>query len=89
MSTIISLIIKFALIRFLISLGFGIISYTAVMTAINNAIAYLKTGYNSMPVEVLNMLAIAGIPEVLGIITGALVARMSLQFIKRVALIGG
>lgn len=89
MSQIIGLIIKFALIRFLISLGFGIISYTAVMTAINNAIAYLKTAYNSLPVEVLNMLAIAGIPEVMGIITGALVARMSLQFIKRIALLGG
>lgn len=58
------------------------------MTAINNAIAYLKAGYNSMPVEVLNMLAIAGVPDVLGIITGAVVARMSLQFIKRVALLG-
>lgn len=89
MSTLISLIIKFALIRFLISLGFGIISYTAVMTAINNAIAYMKAGYNSMPFEVLNMLAIAGVPEALGIITGAVTARMTLQFVKRIALLGG
>ncbi|WP_120969294.1 DUF2523 domain-containing protein [Comamonas sp. lk] len=89
MSQIISLIIKFALIRFLISIGVGVVTYTAVIVAINNFLSYAKAAYNSMPVQVLNFLAIAGVPEVLGILTGAVIARVSLQFVKRLAFIGG
>lgn len=89
MSTIISLIIKFAIIRFLISLGIGIVTYTAVIVAINNFLDYAIAAYNSMPVVTLNFLAIAGVPEFLGIMTGAVIARVSLQFVRRLAFIGG
>ena len=88
MATIIGIILKVALIRWLIGLGVGVVSYTTVMYAIRQAIGYTKTAYNSMPVEVLNMLAIAGVPEVLGIITGAIMANITLQFVKRIAFIG-
>ena len=89
MSQIIALIIKFALIRFLISLGLGVVTYTGVMIAINNFFGYAKAAYNGMPVVTLNFMAIAGVPEFLGILTGAVIARISLTFIKRIAFIGG
>lgn len=88
MAAIIGIILKVALIRWLIGLGVGVVSYTAVMYAIRQAIDYTKTAYNSLPVDALNMLAIAGVPEVLGIITGAIMANVTLQFVKRIAFIG-
>jgi len=88
MSQILGLIIKFALIRFLISLGVGVVTYTAVILAINNFLSYAKAAYNSMPTTTLNFLAIAGVPEFLGIVTGAIIARISLDFVKRIAFIG-
>lgn len=89
MAMIFQWIITYAIIRVFVTLGIGIITYAAVILAIKNAIGYAKTAYNTMPVEILNFLAIAGIPEFLGIITGAIIARASLQFIKRLAFIGG
>lgn len=89
LAAFIAIVLKIALIRWLISLGLGIVSYTAVIYAINQAISYAKTSYNSLPLEALNMLAIAGVPEVMGIITGAIIANVTLQFAKRIAFIGG
>ncbi|MFT4243633.1 MAG: DUF2523 domain-containing protein [Acidovorax sp.] len=89
MTAILQWIITYAIVRALISVGIGIVTYGAVIAAITNAISYAKTAYNTLPVEVLQFLAIAGIPEFLGIICGAVIARASLQFVKRLALIGG
>lgn len=88
MGMILQWIITYALIRTLMTVGIGIVTYGAVIYALNNAISYAKQMYNGMPITVLNFLAIAGVPEVLGILCGALIARASLQFVKRLAFIG-
>lgn len=87
MTAIIQWIITYAIVKALLSIGFGVITYGAVIYAINNAISYAKTAYNGMPFAVLQFLAIAGVPEFLGILCGAVVARASLQFVKKIALI--
>lgn len=87
MTAILQWIITYAIVKALLSIGFGIVTYGAVIYAINNAISYAKTAYNGMPVVVLQFLAIAGVPEFLGILCGAVVARASLQFVKKIALI--
>lgn len=89
MAMILQWIITYAVIRVLVSVGIGIITYGAVIVAITNAIGYAKDAYNGMPIQIVNFMAIAGIPEFLGIICGAAIARASLQFAKRLALIGG
>lgn len=87
MAAILQFIVTYAIIKALLSIGFGILTYGAVIYAINNAIEYAKLAYNGMPVAVLQFLAIAGVPEFLGILCGAVVARTSLQFAKKLALV--
>lgn len=89
MAMILQWIITYAIVRVFVTLGIGVITYGAVIVAIKNALSYAKTAYNGMPVEILQFLAIAGIPEFLGIICGAALARASLQFVKKLAFIGG
>ena len=85
MTQILGLIATYAIVRALLSIGIGIVTYGAVIYAIKEALSHAKGAYNQMPSEVLSFLAIAGIPEFLGIICGAVVARMTLQFVKRLA----
>lgn len=87
MTMILQWIITYAIIRTLLSIGFGVLTYGGVLYALNNAIGYVKTSYNSLPSAVLQFLALAGVPEVMGIICGALVARASIQFFKKIALV--
>lgn len=87
MTAIFKWIITYAIIRALIAIGFGIVTYGAVLYALNNAISYAKSAYNSMPAEVLQFLGLAGIPEVLGILCGAVVARATLQFARKLTLL--
>mgnify|MGYP002657646073 FL=1 len=79
----------YAIIRAVVALGFGVVTYGAVLYALNRAINEARISYNSLPGELLNFLAIAGVPEVMGILLGAVVAAASLRFAKRIAFIGG
>lgn len=87
MAAILKWIITYAIVRALIAIGIGVVTYGAVIAAIATAIGYAKTAYNSMPGEVLQFLALAGMPEFLGIICGAVIARTSLQFARRLAML--
>lgn len=81
-------IFTYAIIRALVSIGFGVVTYGAVIYALNNAVNYARDAYNGLPADTLSFLALAGVPEVLGIICGALIARATLQFAKKITLVG-
>lgn len=85
MAAILKAIITYAIIRVLVSLGIGVVTYGAVIYAITNAIGYAKSYYNGIPADTLSFMALAGVPEALGIICGAVIARASLTFVKRLA----
>lgn len=87
MAAFLKWVITYAIVKALASIGIGIVTYGAVLYAINNAISYVKQAYNGIPVETLQFLAIAGMPEFLGIICGAIVARASLTFAKKLAFV--
>lgn len=89
MSAILRTIFMYAIVRAVVALGFGIVTYGAVLYAINNAINHVKTAYNSLPAELLQFLAIAGLPECISIMLGALIAAASLRFARSIAFIGG
>lgn len=89
MAYILRAIMMFAIIRAVVALGFGIVTYGAVIYALNSAINEVRFAYNSMPFEVLQFLAIAEVPKALGILLGALVAAISIRFAKRIAFVGG
>lgn len=87
MAAIIQMIMTYSIVRLLLMLGVGIVTYGSVIAAISFVVGHLKDAYNSLPSTALSLMAIAGVPECLGIITGAIVARASLQFVKRFAIL--
>lgn len=62
-------------LRALTMLGIGTLTFTGVTVALNGLITMAQTNWASVPSDVLALGSIAGIPECLGIIAGAFVAR--------------
>lgn len=89
MGALLKYLMMYAIIRAVVSIGFGVVTYGAVLYAINRAIDEAKISYNSLPGEVLQFLAIASVPQCIGIMLGAVIAAASLRFAKRIAFIGG
>lgn len=58
-------------------LGIGWVSYEAVTTLTNNVIGLAVSNWGQLTGAALQISSLGGIPTVLGIITGALVARGS------------
>jgi hypothetical protein len=88
MGAILKWIITYAIVRAAVSMGVGIVTYGAVIVFLNEAIKNAKELYNTFPATILDFLALAGMPQVIGILLGALLARASLTFVRRLALIG-
>ena len=61
MGAILRYLMMYAIIRAVVALGFGVVTYGAVMYALYRAINEAKIAYNSLPGELLNFLAIAGV----------------------------
>ena len=62
-------------LRALTMLGFGIMTFTGVTAAVQGLIDMATSNWASIPSDVLALASIAGIPQCLGIICGAFVAR--------------
>jgi hypothetical protein len=58
-------------------LGIGIITYEALTTLVGGVVDHAVSNWGAMTGAALQLCSLGGIPEVLGIITGALVARVS------------
>jgi hypothetical protein len=65
-------------VRGLISLGFTAVVFTGVTALVNGLVATAQSNWASMPVAVLQFASLSGIPEVLGMIMGAYLARVSM-----------
>lgn len=62
-------------LRALTMLGIGTLTFTGVTASLNGLIGMAQSNWASVPSDVLALGSIAGIPECLGIIAGAFVAR--------------
>ncbi len=71
-------------VRVLTSLGLGFISFSALNLVVEGAINYAQTQYSGLPSAVANLAGLAGLGECLGIISGAIVFRISLQAQRKV-----
>lgn len=69
------------------ALGLGILSYGVVNLALQAAISFTRGYYDSLPVFVLNILGLAGAGQALGIVTGALVFRVSLNSMNKIGVL--
>ena len=65
-------------IRALIALGIGTVTFTGVTVALQGLIDIATTNWASMPSAVLALASLAGIPQCLGIVCGAFVAKVAM-----------
>ncbi len=63
--------------RAVIALGFTAVTFVGVEVLAQQLIEMAKTSWNAIPATVLQLATLSGIPEALGIIIGAYVARLS------------
>lgn len=65
-------------IRALTLIGFSAVTFTGVMELVNALISQAQASWSSMPVVMLSLASLAGVPQALGLIFGAFVARATL-----------
>ncbi|WP_429200424.1 DUF2523 domain-containing protein [Aeromonas veronii] len=73
-------------IRVLLQLGIGIVSYIGVEAAVNGLISLAQSNWSGLPSIVLQFMAISGVNSALGIIAGGVTARLSTMVFKRFTL---
>lgn len=61
--------------RVLLAIGFSTVTFTGVTIALQALIDSAVTNWASLPGDVLGLAGVAGIPQSIGIICGAMVAR--------------
>lgn len=65
-------------LRVLATVGAVVVSVAGVDAGVQALVGRAQAGYASMPVEVLQLAALAGVPEGLGIMLGAVLGRAAL-----------
>lgn len=69
--------------RVVVGLGLGIISFAGLTTLLNQLISQAQTSYNGLPQMALGLAGLMGLGEALGMITGAMVVRLTLVTMKK------
>ncbi|MDP2144407.1 MAG: DUF2523 domain-containing protein [Gallionella sp.] len=64
-------------VRVMISLGFTAVSFAGVVTVFDSLMQIAKDNWSTMPLAVLQLASLSGIPEALGMIFGAYTARVA------------
>jgi len=65
-------------LRVLTAIGISTVTFTGVTTGVQALIDSVVSNYASLPADVLGLCGVAGVPQALGIIAGAMVARVGL-----------
>lgn len=70
-------------VRAMASLGLSVITFKGVDTAFDQAVDYVRTGVNTFPAAVLEMMGLYGIQTGLALILGALSFALSLWALRK------
>lgn len=66
------------LVRAVIALGFTAVTYAGVTELVSLLVSSAQQHWSAMPVSVLQLVTLSGIPQVLGMIFGAYMARVGM-----------
>ena len=69
--------------KVLVMLGIGFVTYEGLTTLLNNVISHAQTNWSQMPASTLSLLSMLGASDAIGIICGAMVARLSYAVVGR------
>lgn len=76
-----------AIRKILLSLGIGVASYAAVATALASALGAAQSAWGGFGGDSLAILQLSGIGEAMGIIAGAMTARLTLMAVKKLEIL--
>jgi hypothetical protein len=65
-------------VRIIAALGFTAVTYTGVTALVNELVGIAQQNWSAMPTAVLQLCTLSGIPQVLGMIFGAYMARVAM-----------
>jgi len=65
-------------IRVIAALGFTAVSYTGVTALVGQLVATAQSNWSAVPTSVLQLATLSGIPQVLGMLFGAYMARVAM-----------
>lgn len=71
----------------MIALGFGIVSYAAIATALNAALDQARNAWGGLGGDALALVNMSGASTALSIVAGALVARVSIMSLKKLEIL--
>jgi hypothetical protein len=69
--------------KVLVMLGIGWVTYEGITLLTNSAISAAQSNWGAMTGATLQLASLGGIPEMMGIICGAMVAKASLSAVSR------
>ena len=67
-------------IRAVIGLGFTALTFTGISAIVDQLVGLAQSNWAAMPAGVLQLAALSGIPQVMGMIFGAYAARMAIYY---------
>lgn len=73
--------------RVMLSLGFGLVSYAAISTAVNALLGSAKSAWAGMGGDVLALVQLSGANTAVSIIAGAIVAKVALMAVTKLQLL--
>lgn len=73
--------------KVLVALGFGTVTFVGLTAALNSAVSAAQSAFGGLAAIPAAFLAMSGINAAIGIIVGALVARIALLQLKRLTLL--
>lgn len=76
-------ILQFMAVRFMASLGVGILAYTGYSFVMDKIQAWVEQGYNSLPSQAVQLLNIAGFDFGIGIIFAAYNFKFALKIMNK------
>lgn len=75
--------------RVLVALGFGFVTYVGLKVAVDAALDAARGSLGGLSSAVIEILALAGFYEALGILAGALVAVVAMRSVKKLGAVVG
>lgn len=73
--------------KVLVMMGIGVLTYSALTTLVNSIVSNAQSNWGQLTGAALQLSSLGGIPQVLGIITGALVARVTFIAVGKIGVI--
>ena len=69
------------------SLGIGIITTAGIKTAFDTLVTYTRTHFDSIAIDALQLVGLAGIGEAIGLIVGAVTFRLTYTAVSKLGVI--